>query len=117
MGSSERRRHRRLLMEFDLYYRQVGSASHHFHTGHTVNVSPGGLYLETPGDVCKPGNLVELSLAIPPKLGVLEFGGKLAGLARVLRVTGLGDFQAAGDISFGRCGVALEFCGPLKLRP
>jgi hypothetical protein len=104
-------------MEFDLYYRQVGSPSHHLHTGHTRNVSPGGLYLETLEDVCKPGNLVEVTLAIPPKLGVLEFGGKLAGLARVLRVTGLGDSRTDGQLSSGEYGVALAFCGPLKLRP
>lgn len=116
MSSPERRRHRRLLIEFDLSCRQVGSPVGHFHAGRTVNVSPGGLYFETDEEVCKPGNLVEVSLSIPARTGVLEFGGKIAGLAKVLRVTSAGHSGADADLPSGKYGVALQLCERLRLR-
>ncbi|MHC4325782.1 MAG: PilZ domain-containing protein, partial [Planctomycetota bacterium] len=69
------------------------------------NVSPGGWYFETATDTLRHGNLLEVELSIPPTSGLLEFGGELAGFAKVLRT----------NSTSGRYCVALQFCRPPKL--
>jgi hypothetical protein len=46
---------------------------------------------------------------------LLEFGGKIAGFARVLRADNIGGSLNGPDSSSKRYGVALQFCQPLKL--
>jgi len=75
------------------------------YSGYTLNVSTGGLYFETEAGIFEQGNLLKVELDIPPTSGLLEFGGKIAGFARVLRT----------DSASGKYGVALQFCRPPKL--
>ena len=105
MDRSEKRRHRRLGARYNISCRKVGSAAHIFYDGYTVNVSPGGLYFETSAGIFEQGNLLKVELSIPPTSGLLEFGGKIAGFAKVLRT----------DSASGRHGVALQFCRSPKL--
>jgi len=115
MGGSERRKSQRLPIKLDLSCRKVGSETHKLHTGRTANVSSGGLYFETEAGAFKPGNLLEVELSIPPRPGVLEFGGKISGLVRVLRADIIHDSPIGTDLAFGRYGVALQFCQSPKL--
>lgn len=106
----EKRRFKRLPMTLILSCRKVGSATESLHKGSTLNVGPGGLYFKTTDDAFKPGNLLKIELTIPPTAGLLEFGGKIAAFARVLRASNLGD-----TLSSNEYGVAVQFCQPPKL--
>lgn len=105
MDRTEKRRHRRLGAHYNISCRKVGSAENKAYDGITANVSPGGMYFETAADTFEQGNLLKVELSIPPTSGLLEFGGKIAGFAKVLRT----------DSAAGRYGVALQFCRPPKL--
>ncbi len=80
-----------------------------------MNVSPGGLYFETAVGTFKPGSMLEVELSIPPKTGILEFGGRISGFARVLRTDDIGVSPADTNLSSASYGVALQFCRPLRL--
>ncbi|MHC4541617.1 MAG: PilZ domain-containing protein, partial [Planctomycetota bacterium] len=84
MERAEKRRDRRLGARFGILCHAVGSTANKSCDGHTVNVSSGGLYFETTGTF-EPGSLLHVELSIPPTPGLLEFGGRIAGFARVLR--------------------------------
>jgi len=115
MDGTERRKYKRLGARFNISCREVGSPTERAHTGRTANVGPGGLYFETQNATFKPGSLLEVELSIPPRRGLLEFGGRIAGFARVLRADNI--FESAGgtDLTFGKYGVALQFCQSPKL--
>ncbi len=115
MGSSEKRKYKRLPIKLDLSYRKVDSTAKKPHTGCTVNVSPGGLYFETAADVFKPDSLLKVELSIPPTTGLLESGGSISGLGKVLRAHTISDSRTDTKLPSVRSGVALEFCQPLKL--
>jgi len=115
MSSGEKRKYRRLPINLDLSCRKAGSTGGKFHNGCTVNVSPGGLYFESEADVFKPGNLLKVELSIPPTAGLLELGGSISGLGKILRIHTICDSRADTDLPSARSGVALEFCQPLKL--
>jgi len=105
MDRTEKRRHKRLGANFNISCRKIGSPSSESYDGRTINISPGGLYFETADGTFEQGSLLKVELSIPPTSGQLEFGGKIAGFAKVLRT----------DSVSGRFGVALQFCGPPKL--
>jgi hypothetical protein len=113
MDQDERRKYKRLGIRFDLSCREVGSATHRAHSGSTVNVGTGGLYFETKDVSFKPGSLLEVELSIPPKRGLLEFGGRISGFARVLRTDSISAQGTAFDA--GKYGVALQFCRSPRL--
>jgi hypothetical protein len=112
MDRNERRKTKRLGAKFNLSYQPVGSAVYQTHVGNTLNVSTGGLYFETQDQLLKPGNLLEVELSIPPERGVLEFGGKISGFAKVLRTDIISDEHSSGN----RQGVAIQFCRTPTLR-
>ena len=105
MDRSEKRRYRRLGANYNISCRKIGSDEDRAYGGLTANVSTGGLYFQTSTDSFEKGNLLKVELSIPPTSGMLEFGGKIAGFAKVLRT----------DPAAGRFGVALQFCRPPKL--
>ena len=115
MDRLEKRKDRRLGAKFDISCYRVGSAASKSFDGHTVNVSSGGLYFQTTAEVFERGNLLRVELSIPPTPGLLEFGGKIAGFARVLRADNIGGSLNDPDSSLKRYGVALQFCRPVKL--
>ncbi len=115
MESNEKRKFKRLPIKLDLSYRKVDSTAKKSHAGCTVNVSPGGLYFETAADVFKLGSLLKVELSIPPTSGLLEFGGSISGLGKVLRAYIISGPRTDTKLPSVRSGVALEFCQPLKL--
>lgn len=115
MDGSEKRKYRRLGAKFDLSCSRVGSPVERFQSGQTVNVSPGGLYFKTPADTFEPGNLLKVELSIPPTSGLLEFGGRISGFARVLRTNTIRESSPGVNLSSDGYGVALEFCRSPKL--
>ena len=115
MDRPERRLHRRLDARYKISYRRVGSTADKSYSGHTANVSSGGLYLETGADALERGELLKLELAVPPTPGLLEFGGKIAGFAKVLRAEKICDGVAGKTLASCKYGAALQFCRPPKL--
>ena len=113
MDRDERRKYKRLGAKFDLSYHKVGSAISRAHSGCTVNVGTGGLYFETQDVVYKPGSLLEVELSIPPKRGLLEFGGRISGFARVLRTDIIYDEDTG--LTFDKHGMAVQFCRSPRL--
>jgi len=115
MNPSERRRFNRARVELDTSFKEVGVEEEQLFFGKTVNVSPGGLYLQTSAETFKAdnipkGTLFRVELTIPAEKGLLEFGGRISGFAKVLRTSNLHD-TANPD----KCGVGFEFCHPVKL--
>ena len=106
MDRAEKRRHKRQEASYIISCRKVGSTGNTTYHGEIKNVSSGGLYFETETDKFVQGNLLQIELSIPPTSGLLEFGGKIAGFAKVLRA----------ETTSGKYGVALQFCNPPKLR-
>ena len=113
MDRDERRKYKRLGARFNLSYREVGSTIERANSGCTVNVGTGGLYFETRDVGFKPGSLLEVELSIPPKRGLLEFGGRISGFARVLRTDIIPD--ADKGLTFNKHGVAVQFCRSPRL--
>ena len=110
----EKRKYRRLEAQFDLSFHQIGSTIRTMREGRSVNISPGGVYFLTTTNRFKQGDVLKVELSIPPKPGLLEFGGKMAGFAKVLR-TDYSDSSLNDVASKNRFGIALEFCHPLRL--
>ncbi|MHC4076151.1 MAG: PilZ domain-containing protein [Planctomycetota bacterium] len=115
MDGSDKRKHKRLTIKLDLSYRKVDSTAKKSYAGCTINVSPGGLYFETATDVFKIGSLLKMELSIPPTSGLLEFGGSMSGLGKVLRTHTICGSHTDTKLPSIRSGVAMEFCQPLKL--
>ena len=107
----EKRKYRRLALALDLSCRKTDDS---LHTGRTANVSPGGLFFHTPSDAFEKGNLLSVELSIPPSAETLEFGGKISGLAEVLRATPLNERGGNKDTPTAQYGVAVQFRHPLK---
>jgi hypothetical protein len=112
MTGFEKRKHRRLAVELDLSCRKITPPAEQTYTGRTYNVSPGGLYFETTTEAFKPGNMLQVELSIPPTAGLLEFGGRISGFAKVLRTN---NTRTDTNLAADRYGVALEFCRSPKL--
>ena len=110
MDIDEKRKYKRLSVGLELSCYKVGSAAEKLYAGRTVNVSPGGLYFQTTADAFQPGNLLRVELSVPPTTGLLEFGGRISGFAKVLRTSNICE-----STSSGRYGVALEFCRTPRL--
>lgn len=110
MDGSEKRKFKRLPIKFGLSCRKVGSTTEKLYQGSTVNISTGGLYFETVDDTFMQGNLLKIELSIPPTAGLLEFGGKIAAFAKVLRTSNMSD-----TLSSVKYGVAIQFCQSPKL--
>jgi hypothetical protein len=115
MDRPERRAQRRLDARYNISYQEVGSTANRRNRGRTANVSSGGLYIESGADQLQPGELLKVELAVPPTSGLLEFGGEMAGFARVLRVDRIGDNAGSRNSPSARYGAALQFCRPLRL--
>ena len=101
MDRNEKRTHRRLDARYDVSCRKIGSIADKTYPAHTGNVSSGGLYIQTVAGKFEPGDLLHVELTVPPTPGLLEFGGKIAGCAKVLRVE--------------KTGFGLRFCRRPKL--
>jgi hypothetical protein len=105
----DKRKYRRLAIKLGVFSCKTESKLEKAHKGYTVNICTGGMYFEAPSGEYKPGHLLKIDLVIPPIVGVLEFGGTISVLARVLRTQSISNPGADKDISAGKCGVGVEF--------
>ena len=112
MDRLNKRKYERLRSRFEISCRKIGTRANQASEGYTENVSPGGVYFRTKSNAFKRGDLLKIELSIPPKSGSLEFGGKMAGFAKVLRSDAIFDCPAYDDSSVSNHGVALQFCHP-----
>ena len=104
--AGERRKRKRLPIRLALRYSHAHRDDDE-HKGRTVNVSSSGLLIEARDGEFVPGSLVNIELEVPPNQGLLDFGGRLTGLARVIRV----DMHLERDQpSSNSERIALEFC-------
>lgn len=117
MAGSEKRKYQRLPVKLDLSFCKVGSAVEKWYSGRIMNVSTGGLYFHTSTDAFKPGNLLSVVLSIPPTTGLLEYGGRISGFARVLRAEQIDQPLPRVSLPSSRYGIAAEFCHSLKFCP
>ena len=115
MFKSERRKYKRLPIKLALSCHKVSSAVEKSQKCSTVNVSPGGLYFESTAGTFKPGDMLKIELSIPPTTGILEFGGRIAGSAKVLRTDSAHNSHTERNLSSNRYGIALQFCQSPKL--
>ena len=115
MDRLNKRKYERLQIKFGISYRRIGTQLNQRREGYTLNISPEGLYFRTKADTFKRGDLLKIELSIPPKSGLLEFGGKLAGFAKVVRSDAILDDPGEDKSSGNDHGVALQFCRPPKL--
>ena len=107
MGVEEKRKYQRHTMNLALSCRCVGSPSQQIHTGKTINVGPGGILFETSANSFEPGNLLKIELSIPPTTGLLELGGRISSLAKVLRIQEITSQKKSANPQYG---IAVEFC-------
>jgi PilZ domain len=114
MERLEKRKDRRVGANFDVSFYKVGSRANKPLDGCTLNVSSGGLYFETTAKAIKQGDLLRVELSVPPTQGLLEFGGRIAAFAKVLRADNIGG-GIAGGLACDKYGLALEFCHRPKL--
>ena len=112
MTATEKRRSNRLSINLNLKCRKISPPAEQTYTGQTIDVSSGGLYFETPANAFEPGNLLKVELVIPATAGLLEFGGKISGFAKVLRTN---NHLTNTKLTVGRYGVAAEFSKSPKL--
>ena len=85
MATSDRRSYQRLSVQLDILYRKPGPILGQLREARTSNVSVGGVCFRTMDDSLRAGTILEVELRIPPLYGVLETGGRIHGLAQVLR--------------------------------
>ncbi len=113
--SSDRRKHKRLELRLAVTCRPVEQKHQNVYSGNTINVSTGGFLVELYGKEFKNGQLLSIEMSVPPTQGLLEYGGRFTGYARVIRTETPRSVRAAkapSDIQT----VAMEFCESPKLK-
>ena len=116
MEGSEKRRFNRLSANFSVTCRGIDTHKKKICHGYTCNVCPGGMLLCTPTQEFTTGEFVQAELLINPAHGVLEFGGKISGFARILRQEQKLLYSQSKNSPSLEYGIALEFCEILRLR-
>ena len=114
-GDEERRKHRRLPLRLGVCCQKVGSADGDLFRGDTVNISTGGVLIESTGfDKAQEGDLFNVDFEAPPAEDTFEFRGKFSGFARVVRIIdcAVNDNRTVG---ISKKHMALEFCSRPKL--
>ena len=114
MATSNRRTTERLSLQLDVLYRRTGPILGGSQSARTLNVSVGGICFHTTDDSLRAGLILEIELRIPPRHGVLEMGGRMRGIAQVLRVRQSHPVRDDPGLG-GRCVVAARFCQPPTL--
>lgn len=107
----ERRKHRRLPIKLTVMYQAMDSENRALQRGDTLNVSTGGLLMETcqesvPMEI---GHLVKVDLRIEPTDELFEMGGQMSGVARVTRILNTLS-ESYTPIQPEKNRIALQFC-------
>ena len=108
MGSAERRKHPRLKIRLPISYRPAETLASVFNQDYTTNIATGGIQFLLAGGAPKPGDRLEMELAVPPGEGHSPYEGRIRGNATVLRCQTWGRGHK-------RWAVAAKFDEPLAL--
>lgn len=112
MDRHERRRHQRHDLKLEVTCKKIGDSEDVFFTGQTLNISTGGLLAHTNGTKITPGDFLNVQLSVPPTDGLLDFGGRFEGYAKVIRVN---PNSATVNSSSINHIIAMQFCSSPKL--
>lgn len=112
---NEKRRHQRFPLRFSVLCQKVGVPVGSIYTGTSIDVSPGGMLIDFNTNVLKHGELLSVEMSIPPTKGILEYGGRFSGYARIIRIDRSYPKKMAKSNSAAQT-IALEFCESLKLQ-
>ena len=112
---NEKRRHQRLPLRFSVLCQKIGVPLSKVYTGTSVDVSPGGMLIDFNTNVLKHGELLSVEMSVPPTKGILEYGGRFSGYARVIRIDKSYPKKMAKSNAAGQT-IALEFCESPKLQ-
>ena len=85
-----------------------------FYSGSTIDVSPSGVLLEINEPGLGIGQLLSVDMPVPPTQGLLDYGGKFSGYARVVRIEEAKEGRLRQNNSIQ--AIALEFCQSPKLQ-
>ena len=108
MRTKESRRYKRLPLRMEVIYHNIQESDNPA-SGRTVNISTGGLLMEVNHKNLHVNDLISLELSVPPTPGLLEYGGRIAGYARVKRLEQqTNTFESENEHIRRR--VAVEFC-------
>lgn len=113
-AGKERRTHERHQLKLDVFCQTVGLAGGKFYSGNTIDVSPGGVLLEINEPGLGIGQLLSVDMPVPPTRGLLDYGGKFSGYARVVRIEEAQKEHPRESDSIQ--AIALEFCQSPKLQ-
>lgn len=115
----DRRLYRRIPLKLAVLCQKAGLMEGRLYTGNTINVCPGGVFMEINGAGLDIGELVNLELAVPPTQGLLEFGGRFSTYARILRIQSP-HHKPPEEVMTGEGSdiyrIAMEFCEVPRLR-
>lgn len=92
---------------------KIGLVEENYFTGQTVNISTGGLLAQTQNSKFSIGDFLNVQLSVPPTNGLLEFGGRFEGFAKVIRVNSANHFKTSHPTRHQL--IALQFCNRPKL--
>lgn len=87
MNLLEQRQHKRINLKLDICCRLAGDIEDGLYSGHSLNISTGGLLAQTYNSRIKIGDLVNVEMSVPPTDGLLDFGGKMEAFAKIVRMT------------------------------
>ena len=113
-AEKERRTHERHQLKLDVFCQTVGLAGGRFYSGNTVDVSPSGVLVEVYESGLGIGQLISIDMPIPHGEGMLDYGGKFSGYARVVRIEDQQENYTRRDLSTQT--IALEFCQSPRLQ-
>lgn len=105
-GGNDKRQHRRLPIKAEAACRKVGSFHDHIFSGNTINISPGGLLVESSQSfAADAGDLFNIELDIPDSDSAYRFSGKVSAYARVVRIA-----ASQPEQKTGKKQIAFQFC-------
>lgn len=107
----ERRRAQRLEIRLPVEFRQSRADGVYIVRTLTRNVSSGGIYLELDSAEFRPGDRLDVELAIPAADGVSPYPGRATSHAEILRVDPL---EKRGKLDIRRYALAARFLEPLR---
>ncbi len=108
---TERRRAQRLEIRLPVEFRQSRADGVYVVRTVTRNVSSGGFYLELDSAEFRPGDRLDVEMAIPAADGVSPYPGRATTHAEILRVDPL---EKRGELDIRRYALAARFLEPLR---
>jgi hypothetical protein len=105
-GEQERRKYKRLLVRVGIFCRKIGSLQTCVFSGNSLNISPGGLLVESGQDaIANDGELFNIEMDMPDADSTDQIGGKVSAYARAVRI-----IEPQPENKSGKKQIAFQFC-------